>query len=46
MDAVTLGVGSGGWDGVRVEIANRYRDGGYPDIAKFIETTSAKSIIE
>jgi hypothetical protein len=39
MDAVTLGKVEGGWDGARSEIAQRYHDGGYPEIAKFIETT-------
>lgn len=37
MDAVALGSVEGGWEAVRGEIASRYREGGYPDIASFIE---------
>lgn len=37
MDAVTLGSFEGGWDAARPELAQRYRDGGYPDIAAFLE---------
>jgi hypothetical protein len=28
----------GGWDAARPELAKRYSDSGYPDMAKFIET--------
>lgn len=38
MDAVALGVIDGGWDSAREGLAQRYRDGGYPDIAVFIES--------
>jgi hypothetical protein len=38
MDAVALGGVEGGWDTARVDISQRYRDGGYPDMADFIDT--------
>jgi hypothetical protein len=38
MDAVALGSIEGGWDAARSDIADRYRLGGYPDIATFVET--------
>ncbi len=41
-DAVALGCIEGGWDAIRADLARRYRDGGYPDIASFIETTNQK----
>eukprot|EP00981_Chlorochromonas_danica_P015038 scaffold10132_cov169-Ochromonas_danica.AAC.3 len=37
MDAVALGNIEGGWVVAKPEIAKRYRDGGYPDMADFIE---------
>lgn len=37
MDAVSLGVIEGGWDAIRSELAGKYRDGGYPEMATFIE---------
>ncbi len=37
MDAVTLGAIEGGWESARREIADRYRLGGYPHIATFVE---------
>lgn len=40
MDAVALGVVEGGWETVRSEIAGKYREGGYPEIATFIETAN------
>lgn len=41
MDAVTLGSIKGGWQASnRIELAKRYRDGGYPDMASFIETVN------
>ena len=33
-----LGSVEGGWDVARAGLAKRYRDGGYPDMATFIET--------
>lgn len=40
MDAVTLGSVADGWSGsARLDLAKKYREGGYPDIADFIETT-------
>ena len=39
MDTVALGK-LGGWDSIRKDLAQRYHDGGYPDIAKFIETVN------
>mmetsp|Transcript_14041 Transcript_14041/g.23377 ORF Transcript_14041/g.23377 Transcript_14041/m.23377 type:complete len:375 (+) Transcript_14041:9-1133(+) len=38
MDAVTLGNIEGGWDTARPELSRRYREGGYPEMADFIET--------
>lgn len=38
MDAVALGAVEGGWEAIRGELASKYHDGGYPDIAKFINT--------
>lgn len=38
MDAVALGSVEGGWDAIRSDLGQRYRDGGYPDMAVFIET--------
>jgi hypothetical protein len=40
MDAVALGSIEGGWDSARHDIAERYRLGGYPDIAAFVETVN------
>lgn len=40
MDAVALGAVEGGWEAVRSEIATKYREGGYPEIATFIETSN------
>eukprot|EP01031_Cornospumella_fuschlensis_P022269 gene22269-27232_t len=37
MDAVALGGVQGGWEAAKKEIAQKYRDGGYPDMANFIE---------
>lgn len=37
MDAVALGSVPGGWDSIRQELAGKYRDGGYPEMAAFIE---------
>jgi hypothetical protein len=34
----TTGRVEGGWDAAREGLAQRYRDGGYPDMATFIET--------
>lgn len=39
LDAAALGTGtvtSGDWDAIRHELADRYRKGGYPDMAAFI----------
>lgn len=38
MDAVTLESIDGGWETARADIAKRYLDGGYPEMAKFIES--------
>ncbi len=40
MDAVAFGAIEGGWDAVRGEIAGKYREGGYPEMATFIETAA------
>jgi hypothetical protein len=40
MDAVTLGKFDRNWENVRKDIAQRYHDGGYVDIAKFVETVN------
>eukprot|EP01038_Epipyxis_sp_PR26KG_P006127 gene6127-8446_t len=37
MDAVALGVVEGGWDAVKSTLAEKYRNGGYPEISAFIE---------
>lgn len=37
MDAVALGSVEGGWAAAKADIASKYRDGGYPDMAAFIE---------
>ena len=36
MDAVALGGVAGGWAGAREKLADKYRDGGYPQMASFI----------
>jgi hypothetical protein len=38
MDAVALRSIEGGWEAIRIDLADRYRKGGYPDMAAFIET--------
>jgi hypothetical protein len=40
MDAVTLGKFERNWENVRKDIAQRYHDGGYVDIAKFVESVN------
>lgn len=39
MDAITLGSVEGGWDGSRALLAEKYRLGGYPEMADFVEYT-------
>ena len=39
MDAV--GFGKGDWESIRDSLATKYRDGGYPDMATFIETSTS-----
>ena len=36
MDAVALGAILGGWDACKTELATKYTEGGYPEMAKFI----------
>lgn len=38
MDATALGQYNGDWNQIRSKIADKYKEGGYPDIAKFILT--------
>ena len=38
MDAVAVGSKPGGWDGAREELAQKYKEGGYPDMADFINS--------
>jgi hypothetical protein len=36
MDAVALGAIEGGWETIRTDLAGKYREGGYPEMADFI----------
>jgi hypothetical protein len=38
MDAVALGNIEGGWAAVQEELAQKYQEGGYPDMATMIKT--------
>jgi len=40
MDAVALRSIEGGWEAIRQGLADRYRAGGYPEMATFIETVT------
>lgn len=39
MDAVAMGAVECGWDAIRQDLATKYQEGGYPDMAAFIRAT-------